>query len=250
MQIPWKRVAIAVVIVLVLMVVFFSSRKKERFESPQKCTADQDEIDGTCYERCRQGFYPTGTSCYELCKPDEKTEGVVCISSDGSSRTASSYDRTSAASSNVEAPFIETTTECDEGYDEFSGFCIEKCKDGFTKSGFLCLGNCPSNMKTLGVMCADDNKSTLKESYFPGSKFPKNRDTSNIMPCRDGYTTNGTICIENCPPNHILNGTFCMEICKSDETDLDTMCLKGQSLRRKLISVPRVSTLPIKTSSS
>jgi hypothetical protein len=245
MQIPWKRVAIAVLIVLVLVFVFFSNRKKERFETPPTCTPDQDEIDGTCYARCREGFSATGTNCYEVCKPDERSEGPVCISSDGSSRTVSSYARSPA--SNVQAPVAETIVECDEGYDSFSGFCIEKCKDGFTKTGFMCMGNCPSNMKTLGIMCADDTKSTLKESYFPSSKFPKNKDMSNATSCPDGYTINGATCIENCPSDHILKGSFCMEKCNSDETDLDTMCLKGQSLRKKRISVPRVSTVPIKT---
>jgi hypothetical protein len=246
MQIPWERVAIAVLIILVLLVVFFIGRKKERFEAPQKCTADQDEIDGTCYERCREGFLANGENCYEVCKPEEKSEGPVCISSDGSSRTISSYAR--SPFSNVQPEIVETIVECEAGYDSFAGFCIEKCKDGFTKTGFMCLGNCPPNSKTLGIMCADETKSSLKESYFPTSMFPKNKDTSNVMSCPDGYNTNGTMCIENCPLNHILKGSFCMEKCTSDETDLDTMCLKGQALRRKLISVPRVSTIPIKTS--
>jgi hypothetical protein len=246
MQIPWKRVAIAVLVVLVLMFVFFYNRKKERFETPQKCTPDQDEINGTCYQRCREGFSANGENCYEVCKPDERSEGPVCISSDGASRTVSSYARSPV--SNVQEPIVETT-ECDVGYDNFSGFCIEKCKDGFTKTGFMCLGNCPPDMKTLGIMCADDNKSTLKESYFPTSKFPKNKDTSNLMACPDGYNINGATCIESCPSNHILKGSFCIEKCKPDETDLDTMCIKGQSLRKKLISVPRVSSVPIKTTS-
>lgn len=252
MQIPWKRVAIAVIVVLLLVLVFafFSSRKKERFETPpQKCMVDQDEIDGKCYARCREGFAANGANCYEVCKSDEKSEGLVCISSDGSQRTISSYDRT--IFSNVQTPSFETTIiECDEGYDSFSGICVEKCKDGFVKSGFVCFGNCPSNMKTLGLMCADNNTSKLKESYFPSSKFPKNKDVSNVMSCRDGYTLNGVTCIENCPSNHILKGSFCMELCNSDETDLDTMCLKGQSLRKKTISVPRISTVPIKTLST
>jgi len=246
MQIPWKRVAIAVLVVLVLVVVFFYNRKKERFET-QKCTADQDEIDGMCYERCREGYSANGTNCYEVCKPDERNEGPVCISSDGSSRTISSYAR--SPFSNVQAPVVETVVECDEGYDNFSGFCIEKCRDGFTKTGFMCLGNCPLNTKTLGLMCADESKSTLKESYFPNSKFPKNKDTSNVISCPSGYNINGATCIENCPSDHILKGSFCMEKCKSDETDLDMMCLKGQALRNKRVSVPRVSTVPIKTNS-
>ena len=245
MQIPWKRVAIAVLIVLVIIVVFFIRRKKERFET-QKCTPDQDEIDGKCYERCREGFSAVGANCYEVCKPDETSEGPVCISSDGASRTINSYDRTPVP--DIPVPIVETMVECDEGYDNFSGICIEKCTDGFTKNGFMCLGSCPPDMKNLGIMCADNTKSMLKESYFPNSKFPKNKDTSNVLPCADGYNINGATCIENCPSDHILKGSFCMEICKSDETDLDTMCLKGQALRKKLISVPRISTVPIKTS--
>jgi hypothetical protein len=178
-----------------------------------------------------------------MCKPDEKSEGPVCISSDGTSRTISSYDR--SPFSNVQV--VETVIECDEGYDSFSGLCIEKCKDGFIRNGYMCLGNCPSNMKTLGIMCADDNSSIIKESYFPNSKFPKNKDSSNVMSCMNNYNINGAMCIENCPSDHILKGSFCMQMCDSGDTDLDTMCLKGQSLHRKRISVPRVTSVPIKT---
>jgi len=247
MQIPWKRVAIAVLIVLVIIFVFFIRRKKERFESSGKCTADQDEIDGACYEKCREGFSANGTNCYEVCKQEEKNEGLTCISSDGASRSISSYSRSPVSNVQVEEKITE---ECETGYDYFSGHCIEKCKDGFTKNGFMCLGQCPEGSKNLGIMCADDTKSTMKESYFPGSKFPKNKDTSNVMACPDLYTISGSMCIEKCPSDHILKGAFCVEKCKSDETDLDTMCLKGQSLRKKLISVPRISTVPIKTTST
>jgi len=249
MQIPWKRVAIAVVIVLVLIFVFFSSRKKERFETPQKCMTNQDEIDGVCYELCREGFSAIGENCYEVCKPGEKSEGMRCISSDGASRSIISYVRNPIINGSIYEPIIE----CDEGYSYYSGICLENCKDGFIKSGFVCLGNCPQNTKDVGIICADaDTQSTvIKESYFPNTKFSKNKDTSNVViACNDGFTINGATCIENCPSNHILNGTFCMEICSSDETDLGTMCLKGQSLRPKLVSIPLVTTDSIKTTST
>lgn len=243
----WKRNAIiAAFVVFIIVLVLLFVRRRENLESGT-CTAEQDEIDGKCYERCREGFSAVGENCYEICKSGEKSEGLSCISSDGATRSVTSYSRNPIIASKNTNEAKKEIVECDDGYEEFSGFCMEKCKDGFTRSGFMCMGMCPTGTRSLGIMCADNTKTMMKESYFSNSKFSKNTNTSNVLSCPSHYSMNGAMCIEDCPPNHELKGAFCIEKCASGETDLETMCLNGQALRKKLISVPRISTVPIKT---
>lgn len=234
----------ALFIVFMIILVLLFIRKRENLDSG--CTTDQDEINGKCYERCREGFSAVGENCYEICKSGERSEGLSCITSDGKSRTVMNYSRNPITTVTSEQP--KEDIQCDTGYEPFSEFCVEKCKDGFTRSGFMCMGQCPSGFRSLGIMCGNETETVMKESYFSNSKFAKNRDTSNVLSCPTGYTINGAaMCIEDCPSDHVLRGAFCVEKCSSGETDLNTMCLKGQALRKKRISVPRISTVPIKT---
>lgn len=249
MQIPWERVAIAVLIILVLLVVFFIGRKKERFEAPQKCTANLDEIDGKCYERCREGFSANGANCYEVCKSEEKSEGMTCISNDGTTRNINSYTRQEIVYNLAGESEIEKfNPECsDKNYEAFGTFCAEKCKDGFTKNSVFCMGTCPNGTEDMGFECADQTKSTIKETYIPKTMFSAKTDTSNIMACVDGYKRFDAMCVQGCSPDYELVGALCVEKCKSDETDLGTKCLKGQTPRTKDIIMPGISEVPIKT---
>lgn len=250
MQIPWKRVAIAVLIVCVVIAfVFFIGRKKERFETPQKCTANLDEINGKCYERCREGFSAIGENCYEVCKSDEKSEGLTCISSDATTRNINSYARQEIVYKLASEKEIEKfNPDCsDENYEAYGTFCVEKCKDGFTKFSFFCMGTCPTGTDSVGVECAGETKTTIKETYIPKTMFSTKTDTSNIMACVDGYKRFDAMCVHECSPDHELIGALCVEKCKSGETDIGTMCLKDQSMRKKNIIIPLISEVPIKT---
>jgi hypothetical protein len=249
MQIPWKRAAIAVLVVLVLIFVFFIRRRTERLEVKGQCTSQQDEIDGKCYERCREGFSAKGANCYEVCKPEEKSEGMTCISNDGTTRNINSYTRQEIVYNlATEADIQKFNPDCsDKNYEAFGTFCAEKCKEGFTKFSVFCMGTCPTGTEDMGIECADATKSTIKESYIPKTMFSAKTDTSNIMACVDGYKRFDAMCVQNCSPDHELVGAFCVEKCKSGETDLGTMCLKGQTTRKKDIMTPGISEVPIKT---
>ena len=248
MQIPWKRVAIAVLVVLVLIFVFFIRRKTERLESSGQCTAEQDEVDGKCYERCREGFSANGANCYEVCKPEEKSEGMTCISNDGTTRNINSYTRQEIVHDLGTTDRQEKyNPECSENYEAFATFCVEKCKEGFTKNSVFCIGSCPKGTEDVGLECADETKSTIKESYIPKTMFSAKTNMSNVMACVDGYKRFDAMCVQECSPDHELVGAFCVEKCKSGETDLGTMCLKGQTPRKKDIMTPGISEVPIKT---
>jgi len=245
-QIPWKTISIAIFIVLLVFILFIR-RKRERLE-PGNCTSAQDEIDGACYEKCREGFSSVGANCYEVCDSNEKSEGLSCISSDGKTRNIMSYTRNKIVDTFATDERRQMKQpECSNNYEPFSTFCVEKCKEGFSKYSIFCFKNCPKSSKDMGLVCTDNTKETLKETYIPKTMFSANLNTSNLMACMDEYTRLDAMCIQNCSPDHILVGALCVEKCKSDETDLGTMCLKGQIMRKKDITTPGISEVPVKT---
>ena len=205
---------------------------------------EQDEIDGKCYERCREGFSAVGANCYEVCKPEEKSEGMTCISNDGTTRNINSYTRQEILE-NV-SDLQKINPECSENYEAFATFCVEKCKDGFTKSSIFCMGTCPNGTQDMGLMCADETKEILKETYIPKTMFSAKADMSNVMACVEGYKQIDAICVQECSPDHELVGAVCVEKCKDGENDLGTMCIKDQTMRKKDIMIPGITEVPIK----
>lgn len=252
MQIPRKMVAailMLIVLVLITVYIFFIRRKTELFESNGKCKTEQDEINGKCYEKCREGFSSINENCYEVCKPGEKSDGMKCISSDGTVRYVNSYSRQEIVlTPSVEASVPMSKTECSENYEAVGTFCVEKCNEGFTKNSLYCMRNCPDDMQDMGLICANETKTIIKESYIPKTMFSSNTsNTSNVMACIEGYKNVDAICVQECSPDHVLTGALCIEKCKSTETDLGSMCLLDHVTRKKDIVIPGITEVPIKT---
>jgi hypothetical protein len=243
----WIKVAgVVAVVILILLLVFVRSRR-ENLEGG-KCGETQDDIDGKCYEKCRDGFMAKGVSCYEVCKEGETSEGLTCTNTKtNETRTIISYER---AEIKVSEEFKNLpSAECEDGFQQFGTICMEKCKGDQTQTSFFCAEKCPDSALDQGLVCAAADKATIKKTYIPKFVFSKNADVSNVMVCMDGYTRakDSALCVQACPATHVQDGALCIEQCKSDETDLGSKCLKGQTMRDKSIMTVGITEVPIRT---
>jgi hypothetical protein len=243
MRVNWKVVGLVVVVLLLLFLVFV--RRRENLESSGTCSSEQEEIDGKCYEKCRDGFAAKGTSCYEVCKEGEISEGMTCISADKETRTILSYTRGEIL---LPKAIASIPVDCEEGFTAIGTMCFEGCKEGYTRSGTYCSENCSNVAQDQGLYCAsEDGKTVFKKTYLPKTVFSKHVNTSNLMACVDGYIRNEAACIQKCPDGHVLDGALCIEQCKEDETDMGTTCLKAQTFRNKNVMPVGISEVPVKT---
>jgi len=244
----WIKIAVIAVIVMILLLVFRRSRRREKLENG-KCGETQEQIDEKCYEKCRAGFSPRGLNCYELCKEGETSEGLTCTNTKTKEpRLVLSYERGEIKPSSKEFNNFPPA-ECENGFQQFGTACMEKCKEGFVQTSFFCAESCPDAIQDRGLYCTTAEKSTLKKTYIPKFVFSKNADVANVMICMEGYArqTDSALCVQNCPAQHVIDGALCVEQCKADETDLNTRCLKGQTMRDKSIVPVNISEVPIKT---
>jgi hypothetical protein len=243
----WIKIAGIVAIIILVFILLFKYTRREKLEGGV-CTDVQDEIDGKCYEKCREGYSSRGTSCYEVCKEGEASEGLTCTDTKtGETRTILSYER-----AEIKVPEVFknlSMIECENGFHELGTMCMENCKDGFDTMTFFCAEKCSNVVQDQGMFCASTDKSIVKKSYIPKFVFSKNADLSNVMACADGYTRlkDSSLCIQECPAQHVLDGAMCIEQCGAGETDLGAKCMKGEVIRAKNIMPVGIAEVPIRT---
>jgi hypothetical protein len=96
-----------------------------------ECSEDQDkDPGGLCYPKCREGFSPVVTRCYENCPAGARDDGLFCWY-DGRTHRKESYDR------GVGKPL-----QCSPGQENLAGRCYDPCPPSMQAIDSVCWASC------------------------------------------------------------------------------------------------------------
>ena len=178
------------------------------------CGSDQEDQEGLCYTKCRQGFHGFYTICSRDCPAGFRDVGLYCTKPDAYGRGTgwSPLGQGKAGCESSDDPGAKQYG-CEQWTGTFplTDLWYPKCAPHFHNVGCcICSPDCPAGWDDAGVSCRKPDtydrgvgvvasQCSATEDNFGGVCYPK---------CRDGYYPFGVTCYSSCP-NGTDKGVYC-----------------------------------------
>ena len=196
------------------------------------CPDGQEQVVGTCFDKCKPGYYKVGLSCIKACPDNYVDGGFLCTNYDLQPKDIKGRQ--------ISVP------GCPPNHEQKLLGCLPMCPPGQTSAVWdplgivpVCQGSCPPGTDVdFGFFCTRFPRFWLfgVNWGFWALKPTTVRNVSLAQNCKPGNAFVAGACLRDCPDNYRpvkgiggLETPTCSKNCEHGWQDLEVMCQKDNS---------------------